>query len=69
MRKGAVQIGNGRVAEFVEMTKDVGFRLGEIGHVPLDEPTDPVCRPMDAEDDLEAHRFQDTSCRILYGFV
>ena len=54
--EGPVQVGDCCAAEFVEVTKDVGFRLREARLMALDEQADAVCRAVDAEDQFEAHQ-------------
>jgi hypothetical protein len=58
MRECAMQAGHRRIAEFMKVTEDVGFRLCKIGRMPLDVKPNPVGGAVDAEYQFETHQAQ-----------
>lgn len=70
MSECAMQFGQGGIAEFMQMTQDVSFRLREIRRMALDVETHPVRGAVDAEDEFEAHPVQDTRKGLTaYGTI
>lgn len=56
----AMQVRYGRTIKFVKVTQDVGFRLREIGRMPLDVEPNPMGGAVNAEDKFETHQVKDT---------
>ncbi len=55
VRERTMQIGDGRIPRFGEMTEDMRFRLGEIRHVAGDVESNTMSRAVNPEDQLKLH--------------